>query len=156
MSSNPEIAWYLGAMANQQLQRWQPCGDVFNPVEGNVTPAADLDSEQNFVASVFLLQRRDEVHHAPLFDRIAPEVHGLPRATAPERRAAARAHVRAAVLELFEERLPALASELAAGRTGLGEGVSRYHMVLEGIVFDAGQQARRLSVAGLIEARAAA
>jgi len=29
-------------------------------------------------------------------------------------------------------------------------------MVLEGIVFDAGQQARRLSVAGLIEARAAA
>ena len=42
------------------------------------------------------------------------------------------------MLELFEERLPALAAELRAGRAGLGEGVALYHMVLEGIVFDAG------------------
>ena len=45
------------------------------------------------------------------------------------------------MLELFEERLPATAAELAAGRTGLAEGVSLYHMLLEGVVFDAGQQA---------------
>jgi ribonucleoside-diphosphate reductase beta chain len=45
------------------------------------------------------------------------------------------------VLELFEVRLPALAAELAAGRTGLGNGVSLYHMVLEGIVFAGGQRA---------------
>ena len=34
-----------------------------------------------------------------------------------------------------------MAAELAAGRTGLREGVSLYHMLLEGVVFDAGQQA---------------
>ena len=45
------------------------------------------------------------------------------------------------MLELFEERLPAMAAELAAGRRGLDEGVSLYHMLLEGVVFDAGQQA---------------
>jgi len=90
---------------------------------------------------VFFLQRRDEERHVLLFDRIAAEVLGLPGATLAERRAAARPHVPAAVLELFEVRLPALAAELAAGRTGLGEGVGLYHMVLEGIVFAAGQRA---------------
>src|SRR5215211_6730688 len=77
-----------------------------------------LASAETLVAWVFFLQRRDEQRHALLFDRIA-----------------------AAVLELFEVRLPALAAELAAGRAGLGEGVGLYHMVLEGIVFDAGQRA---------------
>ena len=76
-----------------------------------------------------------------LFDRIAAEVLGLPGADPDERRAAARAHGPAPLLEMFEVRLPALAAELAAGRAGLGEGVSLYHMVLEGIVFDAGQHA---------------
>jgi ribonucleoside-diphosphate reductase beta chain len=93
------------------------------------------------VAWVFFLQRRDEQRHALIFDRIAAEVLGLPGATPAERRAAARVHVPATVLELFEERLPALAAELAAGRGGLGEGVSLYHMVLEGVVFEAGQHA---------------
>jgi ribonucleoside-diphosphate reductase beta chain len=65
----------------------------------------------------------------------------LPGADAVERRAAARAHVPPAFLELFEERLPAMAAELAAGRTGLSEGVALYHMLLEGVVFDAGQYA---------------
>jgi ribonucleoside-diphosphate reductase beta chain len=116
-------------------------------VAEHLTPFADvareatLASHESLVAWVFFLQRRDEVRHALLFDRIAAEVLGLPGATPAERRAAARAHVPAAVLELFEERLPALAEELAAGRSGLGEGVSLYHMVLEGIVFDAGQHA---------------
>ena len=93
------------------------------------------------MAWVFFLQRRDEQRHALLFDRIAAEVLGLPGADAGERRDAARAHVPAAFLELFEERLPAMAAELAAGRTGLSQGVSLYHMLLEGVVFDAGQHA---------------
>ena len=93
------------------------------------------------MAWVFFLQRRDEQRHAALFDRIGAEVLGLPGADTSERRAAAREHVPAAFLELFEERLPALAAEIAAGRSGLGEGVSLYHMLLEGVVFDAGQEA---------------
>jgi ribonucleoside-diphosphate reductase beta chain len=93
------------------------------------------------MAWVFFLQRRDEQRHAKLFDRLGAEVLGLPGATAADRRDAARAHVPAAFLELFEERLPAMAAELAAGRTGLSEGVSLYHMLLEGVVFDAGQHA---------------
>jgi ribonucleoside-diphosphate reductase beta chain len=100
-----------------------------------------MASAETLVAWVFYLQRRDEERHALLFDRIAAEVLGLPGATPAERRAAARAHVPPAVLELFEVRLPALAAELAAGRAGLGEGVGLCHMLLEGIVFHAGQLA---------------
>ena len=102
---------------------------------------ATLVSQESLMAWVFFLQRRDEQRHAVLFDRIAAEVLRLPGADAAERRAAARTHVPAAFLELFEERLPAMAAELAAGRTGLGEGISLYHMLLEGVVFDAGQHA---------------
>jgi ribonucleoside-diphosphate reductase beta chain len=109
-------------------------------VSQQLAPFAEA-TEDTLKAWVFFLQRRDEERHAVLFDRIAAEVLGLPGATPVERRAAARAHVPAAVLELFEVRLPALAAELAAGRTGLGNGVSLYHMVLEGIVFAAGQRA---------------
>jgi ribonucleoside-diphosphate reductase beta chain len=100
-----------------------------------------MASAETLMAWVFYLQRRDEQRHALLFDRIAAEVLGLPGATPDERRAAARAHAPDAVLELFEARLPAMAAELAAGDAGLGEGVGLYHMLLEGVVFDAGQQA---------------
>ncbi len=100
-----------------------------------------MASDNTLVSWVFFLQRRDEARHAVLFDRIAAEVLGLPGTTPDEQRAAARAHVPAGVLELFEERLPALAGELAAGRTGLGEGIGLYHMLLEGVVLDAGQHA---------------
>jgi ribonucleoside-diphosphate reductase beta chain len=116
-------------------------------VAEHLTPFADaarqatLPSQESLVAWVFFLQRRDEQRHARLFDRIAEEVLGLPGATPAERRAAARPYVAPALLELFEERLPAMAAELAAGRTGLDEGVSLYHMLLEGVVFDAGQHA---------------
>jgi ribonucleoside-diphosphate reductase beta chain len=112
-----------------------------------LTPFADaareakLTSQESLMAWVFFLQRRDEQRHAKLFDRIGEEVLGLAGAGPAERRVAARAHVTPAMLELFEERLPATAAELAAGRTGLAEGVSLYHMLLEGVVFDAGQQA---------------
>jgi ribonucleoside-diphosphate reductase beta chain len=98
-------------------------------------------TDDTLVAWLFFLQRRDEDRHALLFDRIAAEVLGLAGATPAERRAAARDHVPPAVLELFEERLPALAAEVAARRTGLDEAVGLYHMMLEGVVFAAGQRA---------------
>jgi len=116
-------------------------------VAEQLTPFADaargatLRSQESLMAWVFFLQRRDEQRHARLFDRITAEVLGLAGSTPAERRAAARAHVPAAFLELFEQRLPAMAAELAGGRTGLSEGVSLYHMLLEGVVFDAGQHA---------------
>jgi ribonucleoside-diphosphate reductase beta chain len=93
------------------------------------------------VAWVLYLQRRDEQRHAMLFDRIAAEVLKLPGDTKDERRDAAREHVPAGVLELFEERLPAMAGELAAGRTGVVSGIGLYHMILEGIVLYAGLHA---------------
>jgi ribonucleoside-diphosphate reductase beta chain len=109
-------------------------------VSEHLTPFTKA-TDDTLVAWVFFLQRRDEERHALLFDRIAGEVLGLPGATPAERRAAARAHVPPGMLELFEVRLPTMAGELAAGRTGLDDGVSLYHMVLEGIVFAAGQRA---------------
>ncbi|MFL5878416.1 MAG: ribonucleotide-diphosphate reductase subunit beta [Solirubrobacteraceae bacterium] len=102
---------------------------------------ATLASQENLVAWVFFLQRRDEQRHARLFDHIGAKVLGLPGADPSERRAAARAYAPPGMLDLFEVRLPAMAAELAEGRTGLGEGVSLYHMLLEGVVFDAGQAA---------------
>ena len=116
-------------------------------VAEQLTPFADaareatLMSQESLMAWVFFLQRRDEQRHAALFDRIAAEVLELPGDDAAERRAAAREHVPPAFLELFEEQLPAMAADLAEGRTGLGQGVSLYHMLLEGVVFDAGQKA---------------
>jgi ribonucleoside-diphosphate reductase beta chain len=116
-------------------------------VAEQLTPFADaargakLASQESLMAWVFFLQRRDEQRHAKLFDRIGAEVLGLPGATAAERRQAARTHATPALLELFEQRLPHVAAELAAGHTGLAEGVSLYHMLLEGVVFDAAQQA---------------
>jgi ribonucleoside-diphosphate reductase beta chain len=102
---------------------------------------AKLPSQESLMAWVFFLQRRDEQRHAQFFDRVGAEVLGLPGATPSERREAARGLVPAPLLALFEERLPAMAAELAAGRAGLGESVGLYHMLLEGVVFDAGQQA---------------
>jgi ribonucleoside-diphosphate reductase beta chain len=124
-----------------------------NAVSEHITPFADaareasLASHESLMAWVFFLQRRDEDRHALFFDRIAAEVLGLPGATPAERREAARPHVPPPVLELFEVRLPAMAAELEAGRTGLAEGVSLYHMVLEGIIFDAAHHALREDLA---------
>jgi len=116
-------------------------------VAEQITPFSDavrretLASQESLMAWTFSLQRRDEERHARLFDRIAAEVLGLPGETPAERRAAAREHATPAILELFEEQLPTMAAGLAAGQTGLGEGVSLYHMLIEGVVFNAGTQA---------------
>jgi ribonucleoside-diphosphate reductase beta chain len=109
-------------------------------VAEHLAPFGDA-AENSMVMWVLYLQRRDEVRHAALFDRIAAEVLGLEGATPAERLEAARAHAPAGVLELFDEQLPAAAGELAAGRTGLAESIGLYHMVLEGIVLAAGEHA---------------
>jgi ribonucleoside-diphosphate reductase beta chain len=100
-----------------------------------------LASQESLMAWTFSLQRRDEARHARLFDRIAAEVLRLPGETPDERRAAAREYAPPAILELFEEQLPTMTAELMAGESGLGEGVSFYHMLLEGVVFNAGTTA---------------
>jgi ribonucleoside-diphosphate reductase beta chain len=115
-------------------------------VSEHIAPFADaarkgtLLSQESLMAWVFFLQRRDEERHARFFDRVAAEVLGLPGETPDQRRAAARAEAPPAMVAFFEERLPALAAEIAAGRKGLSEGISLYHMLLEGVVFDAGQR----------------
>ena len=98
-------------------------------------------ANNSLVAWVLYLQRRDEQRHTVIFDRIAAEVLGLPGDTPDERLDAAREHAPAGVLELFEERLPAMAGELAAGRAGVDAGIGLYHMILEGIVLLSGQRA---------------
>jgi ribonucleoside-diphosphate reductase beta chain len=100
-----------------------------------------LASQESLVAWTFTLQRRDEERHARFFDRVAAEVLRLPGGTPAERRAAAREYATPAILELFEELLPAMAAELTAGESRLGDGVSLYHMLLEGVVFNAGTNA---------------
>jgi ribonucleoside-diphosphate reductase beta chain len=113
-----------------------------NSVAEHLTPFADrAEHVDTMMMWIFFLQRRDEDRHAVFFDRIAAEVLRLPGETPAERLAAAREHVPAAFLELFEERLPAMAAELSAGRTGILDGIRLYHMVLEGAVFTAGQRA---------------
>jgi ribonucleoside-diphosphate reductase beta chain len=74
-------------------------------------------------AACFAAQQRDEERHARFFARYAAAV-GMDDP---------REHVSDAFLELFEERLPAA----VAGAPG--EAVGLYHMVLEGVVFTAGQ-----------------
>jgi ribonucleoside-diphosphate reductase beta chain len=76
-------------------------------------------------AACFAAQRRDEERHARFFARYARSV-GLDDP---------RAHISEQFIELFEQRLPE-----AAARAG-SEAVGVYHMVLEGVVFTAGQLA---------------
>jgi ribonucleoside-diphosphate reductase beta chain len=102
---------------------------------------AELASHETLMAWVFYLQRRDEQRHRQFFDRVAAELLELAGDTPAERREAAREHAPPALLELFEERLPEMAGDLAAGRTGLADGIGLYHMLLEGVVFEAGQHA---------------
>ena len=98
-------------------------------------------TDDTLLAWVLFLQRRDENRHARLFDRIATEVLELDGDSHEQRVASAREHAPAPLLELFEETLPELAAELARGDADLEQGVSLYHMLLEGVVFTAGQRA---------------
>jgi ribonucleoside-diphosphate reductase beta chain len=78
-----------------------------------------------YAKEVFDVQRRDEERHARFFARYVDTVNF----TNP------RAYVRGEFAEWFDVRLPA-----AAARSGV-EAVGLYHMILEGVVFTAGQYA---------------
>ena len=93
------------------------------------------------MAAAFAAQRADERGHARLFDRVAALILGAPGQDARSRRQFVRALAPAAVLDLFERRLPQAASALAADPSRLVEGVSLYHLILEGVVLSAGQRA---------------
>lgn len=92
-------------------------------------------------AACFRAQRRDEERHARFFDRVAREVLNVPGATASARQSVLRRQLTPKFVELFDSRLPAAASQLAAGEEDLDAAVGLYHMLLEGVVFTAAQHA---------------
>src|SRR5690349_23369784 len=104
---------------------------------GAFQAAASDDS----VAACFRAQARDEHRHARFFDRVAAEVAAVPGADLAARQDVLRALVSPELAALFEERLPATALRLAEDRAGLTAAVGLYHMVLEGVVLLAGQNA---------------
>ena len=101
-------------------------------VAEHLTPFADrAEHVDTMMMWIFFLQRRDEDRHALFFDRVAAEELRLPGDSPAERLAAARElgrHRRQPHLEQLEEHRR---DELAAGRTGILDGIRLYHMVLE-------------------------
>jgi ribonucleoside-diphosphate reductase beta chain len=104
---------------------------------GSFQAAASEDS----VAACFRAQARDEHRHARFFDRVAAEVAAVPGADIAARQDVLRTLISPELVTLFEERLPATALRLAEDRDGLTAAVGLYHMVLEGVVLLAGQNA---------------
>jgi ribonucleoside-diphosphate reductase beta chain len=97
----------------------------------DLCPFADAATDVA-MADCFGAQGRDEERHARFFGRYLGQVLGV---------ADARDRVAPRLAELFEERLGAAARELASGRMRLAEAVALYHLILEGVVFSAGQNA---------------
>jgi ribonucleoside-diphosphate reductase beta chain len=135
-------AWRELAGERRRRLRTLLCGFCVaeQAVAEHIEPFAGA-TDDTLLAWVLFLQRRDEARHARLFDRIAAEVLELGGDSHSERIAAAREHAPAPLLALFEGTLPALATELSRGEADLEQGVSLYHMLLEGVVFTAGQRA---------------
>jgi ribonucleoside-diphosphate reductase beta chain len=104
---------------------------------GSFQAAASGDS----VAACFRAQARDEHRHARFFDRVAAEVAAVPGGDLAARQDVLRTLVSPELVVLFEDRLPATALRLAEDHEGLTEAVGLYHMVLEGVVLLAGQNA---------------
>jgi len=98
-------------------------------------------STDDMMAEVFAAQARDEARHARFFDRVVREVCGVPGPTMSERVDALRDRTRTQLVDLFEERLPAIARGLADSDEELTTAVGLYHMILEGVVLTAGQHA---------------
>ena len=98
-------------------------------------------ASDDWVAACFRAQARDEHRHARFFDRVAAEVAAVPGASIAARHDVLRTLVSPELVALFEERLPATALRLAEDREGLTAAVGLYHMVLEGVVLLAGQNA---------------
>jgi len=108
-------------------------------VAAELEPFARAVADQS-VAACFRAQAVDEARHARFFDRVAAEVLRVPGNDATQRRHRLRDELEPAFLDLFEERLPQAAATLARGGETLPGAVALYHLVLEGIVFTAGQR----------------
>ncbi|MBO0730655.1 MAG: hypothetical protein J2P57_15470 [Acidimicrobiaceae bacterium] len=106
-------------------------------------------ASNDLVAACFQAQARDEHRHARFFDRVAAEVADIPGADSTDRLNVLRTLVSPDLVALFEERLPATALRLAEDREGLTTAVGLYHMVLEGVVLLAGQNALLDALDGL-------
>ena len=109
---------------------------VADELEAFALAAGDAEREACFRA-----QAADEARHARFFDRVAVEVVGVPGRSPEDRRAALSALLDPEFRKLFADRLPAATRRLARRDEELGEAVGLYHMVLEGLVFTAGQLA---------------
>jgi ribonucleoside-diphosphate reductase beta chain len=105
---------------------------------GSFETVASVDDS---MAACFRSQARDEARHARFFDRVVSEVAGVPGSNLTERMDALRDRVNPDLVELFEERLPTIARQVAEQSESLTVGVGLYHMVLEGVVLTAGQHA---------------
>jgi ribonucleoside-diphosphate reductase beta chain len=99
---------------------------------------AALDPE---AAACFELQAVDEARHARFFDRCAREVMAISGSSLAVRRARLKQEVTPEFLELFERRLPEVVRSLSDRADTLEAAVALYHLVLEGVVFTAGQLA---------------
>jgi len=132
MLGDTEKARVLGLIAGFNIAESAVSGHL-----GSFQAAASDD----WVAACFRAQARDEYRHARFFDRVAAEVAAIPGADAAARLEILRNLVSPELVALFEERLPATALRLAEDRGGLTTAVGLYHMVLEGVVLLAGQNA---------------
>ncbi len=95
------------------------------------------------LAACFAAQADDEARHARFFHRVASETAEIgfePRGAAADRSRVLRDLAGPALVDLFERELPARAAAVAAGGP-LAHGVGLYHLILEGVVFMAGQKA---------------
>jgi ribonucleoside-diphosphate reductase beta chain len=112
--------------------------DAFEAAAGN-----------EWVAACFQAQARDEHRHARFFDRVAAEVAAVPGDDTASRLDMLRDLVSPELVDLFEQRLPATARRLADDHGELTNAVGLYHMVLEGVVLLAGQNAMLDALGGL-------
>ena len=110
-------------------------------VATHLTSFRTAASTDDMMAEVFAAQARDEARHARFFDRVVREVCGVPGENLTERVDALRDRISTELVELFEERLPAIARGLADSDEELTTAVGLYHMILEGVVLTAGQHA---------------
>lgn len=108
------------------------------------------------MAKCFEAQRADEERHARFFDRVAVEVLSISGRNIEDRRSRLTPSAPAGLVELFERRLPAAVARLRADPGGFHAAVALYHILIEGVVFAAGQLtllelARARSLSGLAE-----
>lgn len=130
--TDDERAGVLGLLAGFCIGETSVAGEL-----GSFQTAADDES----MAACFRAQARDEARHARFFDRVAAEVAAVPGPNRTARLDVLRKHVSTELVDLFEDRLPRIARQLADDHEELTSAVGLYHMILEGVVLLAGQNA---------------